>query len=66
MILKFATKRDINGNRYGVEIDTDAKIYSRNFTSWHYDEYITIGKRDRWKLIDTLQAAGYTETDDYL
>lgn len=66
MILKFATKRDINGNRYGVEIDTGAKIYSRNFSSWHYDEYITIGKRDRRKLIEELENAGFTETNNYL
>lgn len=61
MYLKFTTKRDVNGNRYTLEIDTDKKTYNRSYnTSNCYEDYITITKRDREKLAAELENAGYT------
>lgn len=61
-MLKFATKRDINGNRYTVVIDTVNKKIKRDYNpAWGYSDYITIGKRDREKLINQLLDHGYAE-----
>lgn len=64
MILKFATKRDKNGNRYFLAIDTDKKIFSRESAHWYSREDITeVSKTDRRKMIDQAEAANYTEVD---
>lgn len=63
MIQKFATKTDINGNSYGLNIDHTKRIFDRNFSSWHRDEYIRIGKRDRIRMIEDLKANLYKEVD---
>jgi len=61
-MIKFTTKRDRNGNRYTLRVDTNKKTFHRDYNdSWHYDEYITIGKRDREKLIDQLILNGFME-----
>ena len=52
MIQKFVTKRDANGNRYTLVIDHDRKTYARNYNPYNYSDYITIGKRDRLKLVE--------------
>ena len=62
MVLKFTTKRDASGNRYTLKIDPDTKTYARNYKdSWTYSDHITITKKDREKLIQQLDAAGYTQ-----
>ena len=62
MIIKFTTKRDINGNRKTLIIDQDGRTYRRDYnTARDYSEYITITARDREKLIQQLDAAGYTQ-----
>lgn len=64
MILEFATKRDRNGNRYYLGINTDKNTFSRERGKWYSREDITeIGKSDRRKMIDQLTAAGFVETD---
>lgn len=64
MIFKFATKRDINGNRYYLMIDTEKKIYSRQPHRWFCREDFTeVTKTDKRRLIETLKKDGYTETD---
>ena len=66
MKLEFATKRDINGNRYYLGIDTDNKTFSRERGKWYSREYITeIGKNDRRKMIKQLTAAGFTEIEHF-
>lgn len=66
MILEFATKRDRNGNRYYLGIDTDNKTFSRERGKWYSREDITeIGKNDRRKMIDQLTAAGFTEKEHF-
>lgn len=62
MILKFTTKRDINGNRYTLEIDTENKTYNRSYnTSFDYADFVEISKKDREKLIDSLENNGFVE-----
>lgn len=62
--LEFATKRDRNGNRYYLGIDTETKTFSRERSHWYSREDITeISKTDRRKMIDQLETAGYTEVN---
>lgn len=66
MKMEFATKRDINGNRYYLGFDTDAKTFSRERGKWYSREDITeIGKQDRKKLIEQLENEGYTEINHF-
>ena len=62
MLLEFSTKRDRNGNRYYLGIDTESKTFSRERGKrYGRDDVIEIGKRDRRKLIDELEADNFTE-----
>ena len=64
MILEFATKRNINGNRYYLGIDTEKKSFSRERGRWYSRNDITeITKTDRRKIIEQLENAGFTETE---
>lgn len=67
MILKFATKRDINGNRMFFAIDTSKKQYTDNNAHWFCrEEIIEVSKTDlrkirmecvyneQWKYIESL------------
>lgn len=66
MKLEFATKRDANGNRYYLGIDTENKTFSRERGKWYSREDITeITKADRRKLIDQLQTAGFDEVNHF-
>lgn len=65
MILKFATKRDINGNRYYLAIDTENKTFSRLPRHWFCrEDFIEVTKTDKRRLIETLKKDGYTETNE--
>ena len=60
MILKFTTKRDINGNRKTLIVNTEAQTYRRDYnTSRDYSDYITITTKDRNKIMQQLDEAGY-------
>ena len=60
MILKFTTKRDINGNRKILIVNTEAQTYRRDYnTSRDYSDYITITTKDRNKVMQQLDEAGY-------
>jgi len=64
MILEFATKRDQNGNRYYLGIDTEKRTFSRERGKWYSREDITeISKTDRRKMIEQAENAGFTETE---
>ena len=67
MFLEFATKRDINGNRYYLGIDTEKKQFSRERGRWYSREDLTaeITRKDRRKLIETLEAENYTEIEHF-
>ncbi len=63
MIQKFTTKRDRNGNRYTLEIDHDKRrFYPAINSSFSYSDHVTITKRDRQKLMDQAENAGYCVT----
>lgn len=61
MLQRFRTKRDINGNTYTLTIDHTTKTYNRDYNPFNKSDYIEIGKRDRQRMIEELQTAGYTE-----
>ena len=65
MIMKFATKRDNNGNRYFIGLDTENRIFARESKSWFCrEEIIEIGKRDLHKLQEQLEKAGFTRIEN--
>lgn len=65
--MKFATKRDTNGNRYYIATDDAKKIFSKQPAHWYCKEdFIEISKRDYHKLIDQIINAGYIETEKAL
>lgn len=64
MILKFATRRDTNGNRYYLGIDTKNKVYAVTPSHWYSREDITeVTQRDRRKLIEAVKADGYKQVN---
>ena len=67
MQLEFCTKRDQNGNRYFLGIDTENKTFSRERARWYSREDVAeISKKDRRAMIERLQAAGWAETDFFI
>lgn len=63
MKLEFVTKRDVNGNRYYLGIDTEAKVFS-NQGGHLYDreDVVEVTQKDRRRIIDKLEESGYTKT----
>lgn len=66
MLLEFSTKRDRNGNRYYLGIDTENKTFSRERGKWYgRDDVIEIGKRDRREIINKLESDNFTEVEHF-
>ena len=64
MIMLFATKRDVNGNRYFLGIDTGAECFATESRHWYSrDDVIEISKKDRRELIAQLERNGYERRD---
>ena len=64
MILKFATRRDTNGNTYFIVLDTDNKTYSENISGfYHKDDYMQITRRERRAIKEKAKADGYKAVD---
>lgn len=64
MVLEFATKRDKNGNRYYLGIDTEKKIFSRIRGKWYSRaDIIQITKTERRAIIERATEAGYIEKE---
>lgn len=62
MIIKYTTKRDINGNRKTLVVDHSDKTYKRDYnTAYNYADYITITSKDRNKIMQQLENNGYKE-----
>ncbi len=62
MLLRFATKKDVNGNRYYFAFNPDSKVYAIESPHWYSrDDIIEISKKDRRRLIEQVQAANYKE-----
>ena len=65
MELKFMTKRNANGNRLYLMIDTTIKIYSLESNEWFFaEDAIEIKSRDRKKLIETVKELGFERVDN--
>ena len=64
MILEFKTKRNTNGHRAYLRIDTDKKEYS-TFCRRMVVDGIEVKAADRKNLIKELQKNGFTENDKY-
>lgn len=58
----YITKRDINGNRYTLEIDHGAKTYKADYNPFGHYAGVLIGKRERHRKMEALERAGYTRT----
>ena len=64
MFLRFATRRDKNGNTYKLIIDTTSKKYAReNAGFFHRSDYVTMGKRDIEKIQAALISDEYKQVD---
>jgi len=65
MIMRFATKRDINGNRYFLGIDTDNKTFARESAHYYCKDDLDgeLTKTKRHAFIDRLIDNGFSEID---
>ena len=62
MILEFTTKRNVNGHKKYLAIDTGAEIYTR-FSSRIATEGIEIKTSNYKELIEKLKRLEYKEVD---
>ena len=56
MLLKFATKRNTNGNRHYLAIDTGKRQYCTQDQFWHRSDFVEVKRSEYDELI--RQAAG--------
>lgn len=64
MIMKFATKRNVNGNRHYLIFDTEAKQYAMESSRWFCrEDFAEIGLKDLHKLMEVVKSEGYMEVD---
>lgn len=63
MFLEFATKRDRNGNRYYLTIETEGKIFTLMDRYYIKGEFIQITRTERRKLIEELKAHNFEEKE---
>lgn len=62
MIMKYCTKRDINGNTYILEVDTDKRTFSKNPGGFfHRCDCIQITQRYYKELVTDLKNNNFTE-----
>lgn len=60
MILKFATRRDTNGNTYFIVLDTERKQFSEMPSGfYHKDDYMQITRRELRAIKEKARADGY-------
>lgn len=64
MRIKFATKRDINGNRRYLAIDTEGKSFAVESPTWYCrEDIIEITKKDIRALLAQCIDNGYQQVD---
>lgn len=61
MIIRYKTKRDVNGNRYYLTVDTDKKTYIKDYNLWGKDTDIEITKKQRREIIEQLENDDFKE-----
>lgn len=60
MILKFATRRDTNGNRYYLILDTEKKTFAETSGRFYHEgDYLQITQRERRAIKEKAKADGY-------
>lgn len=65
MILKFVTKRNVNGNRKYLAFDTEIKQFARESSHWFCrEDFVEVGSNDLRKLTEMCREGGYTEVDN--
>lgn len=65
MILKFATKRNVNGNRNYLVFDTESKQFARESSHWFCrEDFVEVGLMDLRKLTQMCKDFNYTEVDN--
>ena len=60
-MLKFKTKRDVNGNTYTLVIDTEKKTFCRGYNPFCKGDFVEITKKARNEIIKQLEAYGFCE-----
>lgn len=64
MIIKFATKRNTNGHRAYIAIDTNSRTYSTNPALWLCrEDFNEVTKRELEKIRDEARRDGFKEID---
>lgn len=59
--MNFVTKRDVNGNRYVLKVDTNTKTYTIDYNPFLYNfNYADINKRQLNDIENMLLKEGYT------
>ena len=67
MTISFATKRNTNGNRAILIIDSDAKTYATSAARWYCnDDYIEVSRRDLIAQRNLAINAGYKQIENAL
>ena len=56
----FVTKRDVNGNRYVIKVNTEAKTYTIDYNPFLYNfYYVNISKKQLNEIETMLIKEGY-------
>lgn len=61
MIIKYYTKRDINGNRYYIGLDTDRKVFARTPSEFIPSNFIEVKQREYRMVLETARENGFEE-----
>ena len=65
MIMRFATKRNVNGNRKCLIFNTETKQFARESAHWFCrDDFVEVGLMDLKKLAQMCKDFGYMEVDN--
>ncbi len=66
MITRYATKTDINGNKYQLEIDHLNKTVKKGYCLFCFKDYIKVNsKKAIHNLYDEFLKAGYKAFNDF-
>lgn len=64
MMIRYCTKRDINGNRKHLVFDPVSMSYARDICGWfHKSDYIQVTQKEIRLTIQTLKENGFSEVD---
>lgn len=65
MILKFATRRNRNGVRRFLGIDTEKRVYAKSPSHWLCrEDFVEINGKDMDRICADAENDGYTEAEN--